>query len=349
MKGATSSSVIALDAMGGDGAPRVNIEGAIKAMQKLAVEIRLVGPAKELNRLLEEYQSSNERLQVIDAPAVVAMDESPLVVLRKKRSSSLNVCAELVRDGTAAAMVTAGNTGAAWIAAKSTFGMIEGVDRPALAVVLPKLRGQTLLLDVGANVQCKPEHLAQLAVMGSFYAESVLGVDSPRVGLMSMGVEESKGGPRVREQYEVLAGVGISFVGNVEGRDVFAGDVDVIVCDGFTGNVILKVAEGLGEMVTSALMEEARRSPVYGAGLLIAKGAFRNVRRKVDYTEYGGAPLLGVNEPCLIGHGRSSAKAIFNAIRFATSYSRSGVIRRIGDNITRLLAAPTDKDSSADA
>jgi glycerol-3-phosphate acyltransferase PlsX len=166
---------------------------------------------------------------------------------------------------------------------------------------------------------------------------------------MSIGVEESKGGPRVREQYQVLAGAGISFVGNVEGRDVFAGDVDVIVCDGFTGNVILKVAEGLGEMVTSALMEEARRSPVYGAGLLMAKGAFRNVRRKVDYTEYGGAPLLGVNEPCLIGHGRSSAKAIFNAIRFAASYARSGVIRRIGDNITRLLAAPTDKESSTDA
>jgi glycerol-3-phosphate acyltransferase PlsX len=218
--------------------------------------------------------------------------------------------------------------------------MIEGVDRPALAVVLPRLHGRTLLLDVGANVQCKPDHLAQLAVMGSFYAESVLGVDQPKVGLMSMGVEESKGGPRVREQYEVLAGAGIHFMGNVEGRDVFAGDADVIVCDGFTGNVILKVAEGLGEMVTSALMEEARRSPLYGAGLLMAKGAFRNVRRKVDYTEYGGAPLLGVNEPCLIGHGRSSAKAIRNAIRFAASYARSGVIRRIGENISRLLATP---------
>jgi glycerol-3-phosphate acyltransferase PlsX len=252
----------------------------------------------------------------------------------------LTVCAELVREGRASAMVTAGNTGAAWVAAKSTLGMIEGVDRPALAALLPKADGRTLVLDVGANVEAKPHHLVQFAVMGSYYAESVMGVREPKVGLMSVGVEENKGGPRVREQYRVLSSAGIHFVGNVEGRNVFSGEVDVIVCDGFTGNVILKVAEGLGEMVIGMLREEARQSPMYGAGLLMAKGAFLNLKRKVDYTEYGGAPLLGVNGACLIGHGRSNAKALRNAIRFAHSYASSGVIRRIGDKILEVVESP---------
>jgi glycerol-3-phosphate acyltransferase PlsX len=221
--------------------------------------------------------------------------------------------------------------------------MIEGGDRPALAAILPKLGGHTLVLDVGANVECKPRQLVQFAVMGSFYAESVLGVRRPKVGLMSVGEEESKGGPRVRQQYRVLSTAGIHFIGNVEGRDVFSGEVDVIVCDGFTGNVILKVAEGLGEMVIGMLREEARRSPVYGAGLLVAKGAFRNLKRKVDYSEYGGAPLLGVNGACLIGHGRSTTKALRNAIRFAHSYAASGVIGRIGDKILEVLEMPADR------
>ncbi len=340
--------MIALDAMGGDKVPRVNIEGAIQACNELKIPVALVGPIKELERHLSSLRSVPKRLQVIDAPAVVAMDEPPTVVLKKKRCSSLNVCAELVRDGLAEAMVTTGNTGAAWIAAKSTLGMIKGIDRPGLAALLPRQQGQTLLLDIGANLQCKPHQLVHFAIMGSFYAESVLGIDRPSVGLMSIGAEENKGGPRIREQYQVLAGAGIHFVGTVEGRDVFAGDVDVIVCDGFTGNVILKVAEGLGEMVIAALMAEARQSALYGFGLLMAKGAFRNIKRKVDYTEIGGAPLLGVNGPCLIGHGRSSAKAIRNAIRFAASYARSGVIQRIGDNISRLLSAPAKKAAPAE-
>jgi len=264
-------------------------------------------------------------------------------VLRGKRNSSLSVCAELVRSQRAAAMVTAGNTGAAWVAAKSVLGMIPGVDRPALAAILPRSDGHTLVLDVGANVECKPHQLVQFAVMGSLYAESVLGVERPRVGLMSVGEEESKGGPRVREGYRVLAGAGIRFVGNVEGRDVFVGDVDVIVCDGFTGNVVLKVAEGLGEMVIGMLKEEAQRSPVYGAGLLMAKGAFRSLKSKVDYSEYGGAPLLGVNGACLIAHGRSSPKAIRNAIRFARSYAESDVVGRIREKILEVLEAPGDR------
>jgi glycerol-3-phosphate acyltransferase PlsX len=288
-------------------------------------------------------------LELVNAPEVVSMKDAPVSVLRGKRNSSISVCAELVRSGRAAAMVTAGNTGAAWVAAKSALGMISGVDRPALAAILPRSEGHTLVLDVGANIECKPHQLVQFAVMGSLYAELVLGVEHPRVGLMSVGEEEGKGGPRAREQYRVLAEAGVSFIGNVEGRDVFVGDVDVIVCDGFTGNVVLKVAEGLGEMVIGMLREEAQRSPVYGAGLLMAKGAFRNLKRQVDYSEYGGAPLLGVNGACLIAHGRSSTKAIRNAVRFASSYADSGVIGRIGEKILEVLAAPRGEGVQPDA
>jgi glycerol-3-phosphate acyltransferase PlsX len=335
---------IALDAMGGDHAPRATTLGALKAVEDLGIPVVLVGPIKRLRRELGRFRAAPAGLELVDAADVVSMDDAPVSVLRRKRNSSLSVCAELVRSGRAAAMVTAGNTGAAWVAAKSALGMIAGVDRPALAAILPRSEGHTLVLDVGANVECKPHQLVQFAVMGSLYAESVLGVEHPRVGLMSVGEEESKGGPRVRERYRVLAGAGIRFVGNVEGRDVFVGQVDVIVCDGFTGNVVLKVAEGLGEMVIGMLREEAQRSPVYGAGLLMAKGAFRNLKRKVDYSEYGGAPLLGINGACLIAHGRSTAKAIRNAIRFASSYASSDVIERIGEKILQVLAEPGERE-----
>lgn len=330
---------IALDAMGGDGTPMVRIQGALDAISDHGLSVCLVGPIKRLRRELGRFRALPSGLELVDATDVVAMQDPPLTVLRGKRNSSLSVCAELVRNGRAAAMVTAGNTGAAWVAAKSALGMIEGVDRPALAAILPKLDGHTLVLDVGANVEVKPHQLVQFAVMGSYYASAVLAVDDPRVGLMSVGEEESKGGPRVRRQYRVLKNAGINFIGNVEGRDVFTGDVDVVVCDGFTGNVVLKVAEGLGEMVVGMLKEEARQSPLYGAGLVLAKGAFRNVKRKVDYSEHGGAPLLGVDGACLVGHGRSTAKAIRNAIRFADSYASSGVIRKIGDKILEVVSA----------
>lgn len=329
---------IALDVMGGDGPPQVRLQGAVDAVADFGLPVLLVGPIRRVRRELGRFRQIPSDLDLVDAADVVDMHDPPLAVLRGKRNSSLSVCADLVRRGAASAMVTAGNTGAAWVAAKSSLGMIDGVDRPALAAILPKRDGHTLVLDVGANVEVKPQQLVQFAVMGSFYASAVLGVDNPRVGLMSVGEEESKGGPRVRQQYQVLKNAGINFVGNVEGRDVFLGEVDVVVCDGFTGNVVLKVAEGLGEMVVGMLKEEARQSPLYGAGLVLAKGAFRNVKRKVDYSEHGGAPLLGVNGACLIGHGRSSAKAIRNAIRFADSYASSGVIRQIGDKILEVLA-----------
>ncbi len=335
---------IAVDAMGGDGAPRATVEGALAAVKEFGIPVKLVGPIRRVRRELGLFRTLPEGLKVVDAPDVVGMDENPAVVLRSKRQSSLNVCARLVREGDAAAMVTAGNTGAAWLAARSGLGMIQGVERPALAALLPRRSGHTLLLDVGATVECKPGHLMQFAVMGECYAATVLGVDDPRVGLMSIGEEESKGGRRVRERFQLLAGTGIRFIGNVEGNDIFTGDVDVVVCDGFTGNVILKAAEGLGELVIKALMDEVRQSPVYGAGLLMAKGAFLRLRQKVDYTEYGGAPLLGINGACLIGHGRSSARAIRSAIRAASSYAASGVIDRIREKLAEAPVRPDETE-----
>jgi glycerol-3-phosphate acyltransferase PlsX len=332
--------------MGGDGAPQAIVRGALEAVTDLEIPVLLVGPQKRLRRELGRFRFLPSGLELVDAPDVVGMKDPPISVLRGKSRSSLNVCAELVSEGRATAMITAGNTGAAWVAAKSALGMIDGVDRPALAAVVPKSEGHTLVLDVGANIECKPHQLVQFAVMGSFYAESVLGVRSPKVGLMSVGEEENKGGPRVRERNLVLKAAGINFIGNVEGGDVFSTSVDVIVCDGFTGNVILKVAEGFGEMVVGMLIAEARQSPMYGAGLLMAKGAFRNLRSKVDYSEYGGAPLLGVAGACLIGHGKSSAKAIRNAVLFADSYASCGVIENIHDKILEVLASSSGRGSS---
>jgi len=343
-----ATRAIALDAMGGDGSPQVRIQGALDAVADYGLPVKLVGPIKKLRRELGRFRTLPSGLELVDATDVVGMQDPPLTVLRGKRNSSLSVCADLVRSGQAAAMVTAGNTGAAWVAAKTSLGMIRGVDRPALAAILPKLDGHTLVLDVGANVEVKPHQLVQFAVMGAYYASAVLGVENPRVGLMSVGEEETKGGPRIRRQYLVLKGTGINFIGNVEGRDVFTGAVDVVVCDGFTGNVVLKVAEGLGEMVVGMLKEEARQSPLYGAGLVLAKGAFRNVKRKVDYSEHGGAPLLGVDGACLVGHGRSTAKAIRNAIRFADSYASSDVIQHIGDKIREVFASPDQTGHDSD-
>ncbi len=336
---------IALDAMGGDDAPSVTVQGAMEAAREMDVPIILVGPARRLRRALGAFRALPSNLEIQDAPETVAMDDPPLVVLRSRRRSSLMVCSELVADGRAAGMVTAGNTGAAWVAAKSVIGMIEGVERPALAANLPRLDGTTLVLDVGANVECRPKHLLQFAVMGSLYASLVMGVPEPRVGLMSVGEEETKGSRRVRESFRVLVEAGVRFIGNVEGRHVFSGEADVIVCDGFTGNVILKVSEGLGEMILTALREEAQRSPMYGAGLLMAKGAFVALRRKVDYAEYGGAPLLGINGPCIIGHGRSSAKAVRNALKVAAQYAVSDTVTHIAAAMPALMDSPTEEST----
>lgn len=333
---------IAVDAMGGDFAPQSAVEGAFRAAAEDGASILLVGDRARVEAELRRHGDPGDisarggRIEVVHAEEVVGMDEPAITPIRKKRRSSIRLCAELVKQGQAQALVTAGNTGAAMIAAKMVIGTVAGVDRPALAAVLPNLKGRTVLLDVGANVDTKPLHLRQFAVMGHFYAQELLGTAAPRIGLMSIGEEESKGTDLTREVFKVLKNTGLNFVGNVEGRDVFNGAVDVIVCDGFIGNVILKSAESLAELVGRMLREELERSSRTKTGYLLAKPAFDRFRARTDYREYGAAPLLGVNGGCFIGHGSSNARAIQNAIRRAGEFTAARLDTKIRDKIAEL-------------
>jgi glycerol-3-phosphate acyltransferase PlsX len=332
---------IAVDAMGGDFAPQSAVEGAVRAATEDGASILLVGDKPrveaELHRLHRDGRAALPgRIEVVHAEEVVGMDEPAITPIRKKRRSSIRICAELVKQGRAQALVTAGNTGAAMIAAKMVIGTVAGVDRPALAAVLPNRNGRTVLLDVGANVDSKPVHLREFAVMGHFYAQEVIGTPSPRIGLMSIGEEEGKGTDLTREVFKVLQNTGLNFIGNVEGRDVFNGSADVIVCDGFVGNVILKSAESLAELLGGMLREELKRTSLTKMGYLFSKSAFDAFRRRTDYTEYGAAPLLGVNGGCFIGHGRSNPRAVQSAIRRATEFSAAQLDRKIRDKIAEL-------------
>jgi len=327
---------IAVDAMGGDFAPQCAVEGAVSAVVKDGAEVLLVGDRARIEAELARLGKRPRGIEIVHAEEVVGMDEPAITPIRKKRRSSIRICAELVKEGRAQAMVTAGNTGAAMISAKMVIGTVAGVDRPALAAVLPNSQGRTVLLDVGANVGTKANHLREFAVMGHFYAQELIGTPSPRIGLMSIGEEEGKGTDLTREVFKVLKNTGLNFVGNVEGRDVFNGSVDVIVCDGFVGNVILKSAEAVAEMVGKMLREEIERGIRTRVGYLFAKPAFDAFRKRTDYSEFGAAPLLGVNGGCFIGHGRSNAHAIQNAIRRATEFSAARLDQKIRDKIAEL-------------
>ncbi len=327
---------IAVDAMGGDFAPRCAVEGSFRSAVEDGAEILLVGDETRVRAELARLGDPRGRIEVVHAEEVVTMDDPPITPIRKKRRSSMRICAELVKQGRAQAMLTAGNTGAAMVSAKMVIGTVAGVDRPALAAVLPNVKGRTVVLDVGANVDSKALHFREFAVMGHFYAQEVIGTPSPRVGLMSIGEEESKGTDLTREVFKVLKNTGLNFVGNVEGRDVFNGAVDVIVCDGFIGNVILKSAESLAELVGRMLREELERSSRTKTGYLLAKPAFDRFRARTDYREYGAAPLLGVNGGCFIGHGSSNARAIQNAIRRAGEFTAARLDTKIRDKIAEL-------------
>ncbi len=339
------SGAVALDAMGGDHAPAAAVQGAVEAVRQHGLQVLLVGREAALRRHLARLGGVPHGMRLVDAPDVVAMDDAPTAPVRAKRNSSMAEAARLVRDGEACAFVTAGNSGAAMVAAKLIIGTIAGVERPALAAQVPGLERPTLVLDVGANVDCKAHHLEQFAVMGHFYSQAVLGVAAPRVGLLSVGEEEGKGDRVTVEAHRLLSNAGLNFVGNVEGRDVYAGTVDVVVCGGFVGNVVLKVSEGLGEMIYALLRTEARRSATSAIGLLLAKRALTALRKKSDYAEYGGAPLLGVRGACLVGHGRSSPKAIRNAIRVAHSYASGGVVAHIERRVAELRIAQRSEEA----
>ncbi len=336
---------VALDAMGGDHAPRELVTGAVAAARELGVEVVLVGPAARIRDEIQAAGGSSLPIRVLDAPEVIGMAEAPAMALRRKRQASILVAVEALRRGEADAVVSAGNTGAAMAAALLTLGRIEGIDRPAIAAVLPTLRGRAILVDVGANVDCRPKHLLQFAIMGSVYASRGLGISEPRIGIMSNGAEETKGNELVIAAGELLRRSGVNFIGNVEGRDFFGGAADVVVCDGFVGNLLLKFGEGLALGIFTLLREELGRGLFVRLGVLLATPRLRALARRMDYTEHGGAPLLGVNGICIITHGSSKAKAIRNSIALAAESVRARMVDTIQADIARLshlrpLAAP---------
>src|SRR5688572_26185493 len=327
---------IAVDAMGGDDAPGAIVDGAVDAARQLPVSITLVGAEAAVRQALSRHADWEAlAIDLVDAPDVVAMADAPSTALRRPRAS-IRVAAELVARGGIGAVVSAGNTGATVMAAHAAFGMLPGVDRPALATVIPTRRRPAVLLDAGANAECRPSHLLQFAVMGAVHARLALGIEKPRVGLLSIGEEESKGNELTREAHRLLKAAPVRFIGNVEGREIYSGVADVIVCDGFTGNVVLKTSEGLVETVEKLLGDELQGTFSAQVGSLLSRRAFRRFRRRVDYSEYGGAPLLGVAGLAIVGHGRSSAKAVRNAIAMAFRFGTNDFIHRVSDQIAAL-------------
>ncbi|HEU5189576.1 MAG TPA: phosphate acyltransferase PlsX [Methylomirabilota bacterium] len=326
---------IALDAMGGDFGPAVVVEGAVVAAREHEIASVLVGDKAAIEREILRLKAQDLPLSIRHATQVVGMAEAPSQALRRKRDSSLRVAADLVKDGECQALVSAGNTGAAMAIGMFVLGLLPGVERPAIATALPSLAGFTVLIDAGANVDPKPRHLFQFAVMGHVYSRDIIGKDNPRVGLLSVGEEEGKGNELVKDTFESLRGSSLNFVGNIEGRDIYNGRCDVVVTDGFTGNVCLKVSESLAEMLTSMIREELTRDVLSKAGAVLAQRAFARMKRRVDYTEMGGAPLLGINGASIICHGASPVKAIKNALRVATEWVRNNV----NDHIKTALEA----------
>src|SRR5271167_2566565 len=323
-------TTIAVDAMGGDHAPRAEVEGAILAARELGVRILLVGIEATVRQELSRHGHRGLPIEIVNATDVITMSDSPSQAFRRKKESSVHVAARLVRDGKAEALVSAGNTGAVMTVSRFVLGTLAAVDRPALAAAFPNMKEKvSIILDVGANVDSKPVQIEQFAVMGEIYYRTIWGVKKPRVALLSIGEEEAKGNDLTREASGRLKQTSLNFVGNIEGRDVFRGNVDVIVCDGFIGNIVLKLSEGLVEHIGGMLKKAIKSSLTSQLGYALSKRAFDDFRKRTDYSEYGGAPLLGVRGITVIGHGRSNPNAVKNAIRVAAELSRAGVNEKI--------------------
>ena len=326
---------VAVDAMGGDHAPGPEVHGAVRAARSQDVSIILVGQEDKLREELSKYSDADSlAIRIVHASEVVTMDDNPAKAMRTKRDSSIRVAARLVRDGEAHGLVSAGNTGAAMVTAKTVMGMVPGVDRPALASAFPTLKGKpTIMVDVGANVDCSPRMLAQFAVMGDIYSRLIFHTQDPKVGILSIGEEEHKGNELTRTASLLMKGLPLNFIGNVEGRDLYTGKADVIVCDGFIGNVALKVSEGMVEVIKHMLQESLAATITRKIGYVLSRAAYKDFRKRVDYSEYGGAPLLGVKGICIISHGRSNDNAIRNAIRVATEFASEHVNDRIASEL----------------
>ena len=328
MRKKTPGVIIAVDAMGGDQAPAAVVAGAVRAAARPNLEVALVGPEAVVRAELARHGAAPPGVSVIDAPDVIAMDESPLAALRRKPRASVKVAAELVASGHAGAFFTAGHTGAGLMAAHAALGVLPDVGRPALAVTLPTQTGAAVLVDAGANVDCRPEQLVQFGLMGDAYARVALGVAEPRVGLLSIGEEAGKGTDLIREAHDRLSSARLRFVGNIDARQVFSGHADVIVCDGFTGNIALKIGEGLAELIEQMLRQELGPAlasrPELGEGL-------KRFKRRIDYAERGAAPLLGLAGLALIGHGRSSAHAVESGVLLAAQLVEGRMVERLAD------------------
>jgi phosphate acyltransferase len=327
---------IAVDAMGGDNAPQAVVAGAVQAAKEYGVGIILVGIEQLVQEELNKYSAAKTLpIEVRNATEVVDMLDAPATVFRRKKDSSIRVANELVKSGEAVAVISAGHTGAAMATSLFVLRPVEGVERPAIATFMPTVKGTSIILDVGANVDCKPNHLLQFAIMGEVYAKYLLKIPNPRVGLLSIGEEETKGNELTKEAFKLLTETSLNFIGNVEGRDVMSGNADVIVCDGFIGNVVLKVSEAVAEAIGVFLRENIGTSLVRKLGYLLMRPAFRSLKRRVDYAEYGGAPLVGINGISIIGHGRSSDLAVKNAIRVAAELAKSEVNKHIREDIEK--------------
>ena len=328
---------IAVDAAGGDFAPRNIVDGALVAARHLGFGLTLVGPKHTLEAELDRHDDGRRvEVHVVDTPEAIGMGESPPAALRRKPAASVRRAAEVVARGDACAFFSAGNTGATLLAAHAAFGMLPGVDRLALATTIPTLHRGAVLLDAGANVECRAQHLVQFAAMGRVYARLLLGAEEPRVGLLSIGEEASKGNELTRDAHRLLRDSALNFIGNVEARDVYTGKADVIACDGFTGNIALKISEGLVDIVEQLLREQLNRTFTSSVGWLLSRRALRRFRRRLDDSEYGGASLLGVAGLCIVGHGRSSVKAVRNAVAMAYRFSQENFIDHLRQEIALL-------------
>lgn len=328
---------IVVDAMGGDYAPVEIVKGAIEAAKEFETDVIFVGDEQKIKAELAKYDAGKLPVSVVHAPEVIEMAESPAVALRKKKGSSIMIGTKLVKEGFGDAFVSAGNTGAVMGSSLLGFGRIKGIHRPAIASVFPTIKGFTLILDIGANAECDPQNLQQFAVMGNIYSSKILGVDKPKVGLLNIGEEETKGNPLYVEAFKLIKQSNLNFIGNIEGRDITGDVADVIVCDGFVGNVVLKFGEGLARDLMSMIKEELKKNIFVKTGAALVFSQAKGLRKKTDCAEYGGAPLLGVNGVCIICHGSSRARAVKNAVRVAKECVEINMVECIKKSIGERL------------
>ena len=335
---------IAVDAMGGDNAPHAVVAGAVQAAKEYGVGIILVGIEQVIQKELDKHHHAKAlSIEIRNATEVVDMLDSPATVFRRKKDSSIRIANEFVKSGEAVAVISAGHTGAAMATSLFVLGKLEGIERPAIATIMPTMKGTCIILDVGANVDCKPNHLLQFAIMGEVYSKYLLKNLNPRVGLLSIGEEATKGNELTKEAFKLLTETSLNFIGNVEGRDVMSGNADVVVCDGFIGNVVLKISEAVAETIGLMIRENIGDNLIRKLGYFMMRPAFRSLKRRIDYAEYGGAPLIGINGISIISHGRSSDRAIKNAIRVAAELAKSEVNKHIHEDIEKNMELAKSK------